>query len=169
MAKALIESGWTSAAAVLVRSGRGAAARRGGVGDATRSATDVAGSLRHLVVYGVVAMAGVQLAFFNAVRTLDVGVALLLEFLAPGAARAVDRAAHPDAAGTRDAAGAGADVVGLVFVLDLAGAGSVDPFGVLWGLLAAVCVAAFFVLPSASTTTCRPSSWPRAAPWSGPS
>ena len=147
MAKALIESGWTSAAAVLVRIGGAAlllglaalVMRRGRL-RISRS------SLRHLVVYGIVAMAGVQLAFFNAVRTLDVGVALLLEFTAPVLLvlwTALRTRTVPARATT---AGALVTIVGLVLVLDLAGAGSVDPFGVLWGLLAAVCVAAFFVL-----------------------
>ena len=41
------------------------------------------GRLRRLVVYGVVAVAVAQLCYFNAVQYLSVGVALLLEYLAP--------------------------------------------------------------------------------------
>jgi drug/metabolite transporter (DMT)-like permease len=147
MAKALIESGWTSAAAVLVRIG-GAAVLLGLLAVVMRRGRlrMSAGSLRHLVVYGVVAMAGVQLAFFNAVRTLDVGVALLLEFTAPVLLVSWTALRTRTLPARATAAGAALTLVGLVLVLDLAGAGSVDPFGVLWGLLAAVCVAAFFVL-----------------------
>ncbi|MFA9444903.1 DMT family transporter [Egicoccus sp. AB-alg6-2] len=147
MAKALIESGWTSAAAVLVRIG-GAALLLGAVALVVRrgrvrvSAT----SLRHLVVYGIVAMAGVQLAFFNAVRTLDVGVALLLEFTAPVLLVLWTALRTRTLPARATMLGAALTVVGLVLVLDLAGAGSVDPVGVAWGMLAAVCVAAFFVL-----------------------
>jgi len=103
-------------------------------------------SLRTLVAYGVVAMAGAQLAFFNAVRTLDVGVALLLEFTAPvllvlwTAARTRCR---PHSA---TIVGAVLTMIGLGFVLDLTGTGGIDLAGIGWGLLAAVCLAAFFVL-----------------------
>jgi len=79
MGKALIEAGWTSGAAVLVRIG-GAAIL---LGAATlvlhRGRLRITrASWRTLAIYGIVPVAGVQLAFFNAVRTLDVGVALLL-------------------------------------------------------------------------------------------
>ena len=40
-------------------------------------------------------------------------------------------------------------MLGLVLVLDLTGGGSIDPVGVLWGLGAAVGLAAYFVLPRA--------------------
>lgn len=38
---------------------------------------------RTVLLYGVFAISGVQLCFFNAVQHLSVGVALLLEYLAP--------------------------------------------------------------------------------------
>src|SRR6266511_2523201 len=43
-------------------------------------------------------------------------------------------------------AGSVAALLGLVFVLDLAGGGRLDPIGVLWGLAAGVGLAAYFVL-----------------------
>ena len=36
-----------------------------------------------IVVYGALAVAGCQLAYFNAVNYMEVGVALLIEFTAP--------------------------------------------------------------------------------------
>ena len=36
-----------------------------------------------MVAYGVVAVAGAQLCYFSAVQYLSIGVALLLEYLAP--------------------------------------------------------------------------------------
>jgi drug/metabolite transporter (DMT)-like permease len=147
MAKALIESGWTAGAVVLVRLG-GAAALLCVVAAVSLRGRWRPGlpALRTLLLYGVVAMAGVQLAFFNAVRTLDVGVALLLEYLAPvlllvwTAARARSMPRLPTLLG------AGLTLVGLAFVLELTGTGSLDPAGVAWALLAAVCLAAFFAL-----------------------
>jgi drug/metabolite transporter (DMT)-like permease len=148
MAKALIDAGWTAGAAVLTRLAGAAVLLSAAVLVARRGRVPRLGvrSVRSLVLYGVVAMAGTQLAFFNAVRTLDVGVALLLEFLAPVLllgwtslrTRSVPRVAT--------LFGAGLTLVGLVFVLDLTGAGQVDPVGVAWGLLAAVCLGGFFLL-----------------------
>jgi drug/metabolite transporter (DMT)-like permease len=93
-------------------------------------------------------MAGTQFAYFNAVRTLDVGVALLIEFLAPvlllawtaGRTRTLP---HPVTL-----AGAAVAVAGLLLVIDPRGAGPLDPAGVLWGLTSAVGLSTFFVLSS---------------------
>lgn len=147
MGKALIEAGWSSAAAVLLRLGGSAVLllvlallleRR-------RLRLDRA-RLKVLVVYGIVAMAGVQLAFFNAVRTLDVGVALLLEYLAPVLLLAWTSMRARKRPPTPTLVGAGLTLVGLVLVLDLTGAQTVDPVGVAWGLTAAVCLAGYFSL-----------------------
>lgn len=147
MGKALIEAGWTAGAAVLVRLagaavllGVAALVRYRGRLPLTRR------SVPTLAVYGVVAMAGVQLAFFNAVRTLDVGVALLLEYLAPVLLLAWTSARTRTLPRTATLLGAGATLLGLVLVLDLTGAGSVDPAGVAWGLVAAACLSGYFVL-----------------------
>jgi drug/metabolite transporter (DMT)-like permease len=147
MGKALLEAGWSPAAAVLLRLG----------GSAVLLLVVAALLERHrlrldrrrlqvLAVYGVVAMAGVQLAFFNAVRTLDVGVALLLEYLAPVLLLAWTSARARKRPPTPTLVGAGLTLIGLVLVLDLAGARSVDPIGVAWGLVAAVCLAGYFTL-----------------------
>jgi drug/metabolite transporter (DMT)-like permease len=147
MAKALIEVGWTAGAAVLVRLGGAAVILGIAVALSRRGRPRLsAGSLRSLVLYGVVAIAGTQLAFFNAVRTLDVGVALLLEFLAPVLLLAWTSLRARTLPRLATLVGAGLTLVGLVFVLDLTGASGVDPIGVAWGLLAAVCLGGFFVL-----------------------
>jgi drug/metabolite transporter (DMT)-like permease len=149
MAKALIETGWTSGAAVLVRLGGAALVLTVAATVALRGRwRPRAASVRALVTYGVVAMAGAQLAFFNAVRTLDVGVALLLEFLAPVLLLAWTALRTRVRPATSTLAGAALTMVGLAFVLELTGSASLDPFGVAWGLLAAVCLCVFFVLSS---------------------
>lgn len=147
MAKSLLEIGWTAGAAVMVRlSGAAvvlciaaAVTLRGGWRPS-------ASSLRTLVIYGFVAMAGAQLAFFNAVRTLDVGVAILLEFLAPVLLLAWSSVRSRTLPGVPTLFGAALTLVGLAFVLELAGASTVDPVGVAWGLMAAFCLGVFFVL-----------------------
>jgi len=108
-------------------------------------------SLR-LLAYGLVAIALAQLCFFSAVQYLSVGVALLLEYLAPVMligwhwARSHRRPAWPVLAG------AALSMVGLAFVLDLRGGLSLNPIGVAWGLAAAVCLSAYFLLSEENGT-----------------
>ena len=98
------------------------------------------------LAFGVVAVALAQLCFFSAVQYLSVGVALLLEFLAPVMligwhwARSRTRPAWPVLAG------AGLSIIGLAFVLDLRGGFTLNPVGVAWGLGAALCLSGYFLL-----------------------
>ncbi|MEX1177052.1 MAG: DMT family transporter [Nitriliruptor sp.] len=147
MGKALIETGWTAGAAVFVRLGGAALVLCLAALIGTRGRVRLgAASVRTVVLYGVVAMAGAQLAFFNAVRTLDVGVALLLEFLAPVLLLAWTALRSRTLPAARTLGGAALTLVGLALVLEVTGDTSVDPMGVVWGLLAAVCLGAFFVI-----------------------
>ncbi len=148
-AKALIASGWTAGGAVLVRLG-GAATVLLLVGTVIyRGRWPLGpGAARTLFIYGAVAMAGTQFAYFNAVRTLDVGVALLIEFLAPVLLLAWSAARTRTLPPAATLAGAAIALVGLVLVIDPRGAGPLDPVGVLWALAAAVGLSTFFVLSS---------------------
>lgn len=148
-AKALIEAGWTSGGAVLVRLGGAAVVLilLGTVHYRGRWPLR-AGSGRVLVLYGTVAMAGTQFAYFSAVRTLDVGVALLIEFLAPVLLLAWSALRTRRLPAGMTLAGAAIALTGLVLVIDPRGAGPLDPVGVAWALAAAVGLSAFFVLSS---------------------
>jgi drug/metabolite transporter (DMT)-like permease len=153
LARSLLDVGWSPAAVVATRVG-GAflillipclfLLRRIGLPTGRQS-------LR-LLAYGLVAVALAQLCFFSAVQYLSVGVALLLEYLAPVMligwhwARSHRRPAWPVLAG------AGLSMVGLVFVLDLRGGLSLNPIGVAWGLAAAVCLSAYFLLSEENGT-----------------
>lgn len=155
-AKSLLEAGWSPAAAVTARivvaalvllapalvllRGRWHLLRRNAV---------------LLLSYGVVAVAAVQLAFFTAVSTLSVGVALLLEYLGVVLVVLWLWARHGHRPRRWTVVGIGLAVVGLVLVLDVLGGMRVDGVGVLWALGAAVGLAAFFVL-SARTGTGLP-------------
>src|SRR5690348_12887881 len=81
LARGLMDAGWSSAAAVVVRLLVGAAVL---VPLALRHLRGRWGLLRrHLglvTAYGLVAVAGCQLAYFNAVAHMQVGVALLIEY-----------------------------------------------------------------------------------------
>ncbi len=108
-------------------------------------------NLRMVVVYGVVAVAGCQFAYFNAVRHMDVGAALLIEYTAPVAVIGwlwLRRGQRP---GRLTVAGAGLAGIGLLLVLDLVSGADVSVTGVLWALLAMIGVAVYFVVSAEDT------------------
>ena len=146
-AKALINAGWTPGAAVLARLGGGAVVLLvvGTVVHRGRWPIDRS-AVRTLLLYGAVAMAGTQFAYFNAVRTLDVGVALLIEFLAPVLLLAWTTLRTRTLPSRATMLGAAVAIAGLVLVIDPRGAGPLDPVGVAWALAAAVGLSGFFVL-----------------------
>ena len=106
---------------------------------------------RLVLGFGLVAVAGTQLCYFAAVERLPVGVALLLEYLAPvllvGLAWARTRRVPP----RLTLAGCVVAVAGLVLVVDPGGARP-DLVGVLFALGAAVGLGSYFVLSARPTT-----------------
>jgi drug/metabolite transporter (DMT)-like permease len=156
LAAALIDAGWTPAAAVTARIATAALVL---TVPAVLQLRSTWGALRRgagpVVAYGLVAVAGCQLAFFNAVQHLSVGVALLLEYLGTVLVVAWVWWRHGQRPRRLTVAGAGAAVLGLLLVLDVTGSSDLDLIGVLWGLAAAVGLATYFVI-SASTETNLP-------------
>lgn len=146
LGKGLLEAGWSPGAAVLVRAVVGAAVLAVPAALALRGRWHLLRADAGLVVaYGVIAVAGCQLAYFTAVQTVSVGVALLLEYLAPAllVLLAWARGRRPS---PLVALGTVLALAGLVLVLDLTGSVRVDPVGVAWALLAACGLAAYFAL-----------------------
>ncbi len=147
LASALIAVGWSANGAVLVRLG-GAAAILLIVLAVTRPGVLVA--LRAdgpaLVLYGVLATAMVQVAFFNALRYLPVAIALLLEYLGPilviGWVWLVRR--RPPS--RRTLAGGAIALVGLSLVVQVWSGGGLRAEGLAWGFTAAVCQASYFLI-----------------------
>jgi drug/metabolite transporter (DMT)-like permease len=153
LARSLLDVGWSPAAVVIMRAG-GAflillipcwfLLRRIGLPTGRQSA--------RLLAYGLVAIALAQLCYFSAVQYLSVGVALLLEYLAPVMligwhwARTHRRPALPVLGG------AALSITGLAFVLDLGDGLTLDPVGVAWGLAAALCLSAYFLLSEDNST-----------------
>lgn len=156
-AKALLETGWTPGAAVTARL----------TGAALILAIPAVLALRGrwhqlkdnwvtIGLFGLIGVAACQLFYFNAVARLSVGVALLLEYLAPViivlwlwiASRKLPR--------PLTVAGSLLSLGGLVLVLDLTGAVKVDFVGVLWGLAAAVCLAIYFFITAKENETLPP-------------
>lgn len=157
-AKSLLESGWSPGAAVGIRLGGAALVLVVPILLTLRGRWSVL--LRGwpmIVAYGLVPIAACQLFYFNAVQHLSVGVALLLEYLAPVLIVGWLWLRTQRAPRSLTAVGAVIAMAGLVLVLDLFG-GSVtlSPIGVMWGLLAAVCLAAFFLMSAHSDDALPP-------------
>ncbi|HEX8628463.1 MAG TPA: EamA family transporter [Catenuloplanes sp.] len=146
-ARSLIEAGWSAEAAVAARVGVAALVLAVPAAWALRGRWHV---LRRNVgmigVFGLLAVAAAQACFFNAVQYLPIGVALLLEYLGIILVVGWMWAVHGQRPRRLTVAGSATAVLGLVFVLDLTGAAGLDVLGVLWGLGAAVGLAAYFVL-----------------------
>ncbi len=105
---------------------------------------------RTIVAFGALAVATAQLMFFAAVDRMDVGIALLLEYMAPVLLVVVAWVRTRRRPVPLVTAGVVAAVAGLVCVLDLTGA-TPDPLGVLFALCAMVGAASYFVLSARPT------------------
>ena len=145
--KPLLEAGWSPAAAVTVRAliggvillpvalvllrGRWSAVRRGAW---------------RIAIMALIGVAGTQLVYFAAVQRVPVSTAILLEYMAPillvgfvwVRTRTVPRAVV--------LIGSVVAVAGLVLVVSPTGSGSLDPLGLLFGALAMIGCAVYFVL-----------------------
>jgi drug/metabolite transporter (DMT)-like permease len=151
-ADSLIKAGWSPAAAVTVRislsalfltipalislRGRWALLRR---------------DARRVAAYGLIAVAGCQLFYFNALESIPVGVALLLEYLGSVLVVGWVWLRHGERPRWLTVLGSVAAIAGLVMVLNLTGSTHVNPIGVMWGLLAACGLAVYFVLSASGT------------------
>jgi drug/metabolite transporter (DMT)-like permease len=164
-AASLISAGWSPGAAVLARvtaaallltvpalvqlRGRRAALRR----EAGRAAA-----------FGLFAVAGCQLFYFNAIARIPVSVALLIEYLGTILVVGWLWLRHDQRPRRLTIAGAVTAITGLALVLNLGSAGRIDPLGVVWALLAAVGLAIFFLLSASSDHESLP---PLAMTWIG--
>jgi len=146
VARSMLDAGWSPGAVVTLRIGVAALvmlvptalALRGRWGVLRRRA-------RLVVVYGVMAVAGAQLAYFSAIQHLSVGVALLIEYLAPVLIVGYLWARTGRRPGRLTVAGVVLSLLGLILVLDLTGEVRISLVGVLWALLAAVGLSVYFL------------------------
>ena len=147
LGKGLFEAGWSPVAAVSARI----------VIAAIALAIPTAISLRgraHLLIrnaplviaYGAIAVLGCQVAYFQAVSHMQVGLALLIEYTAPIGVIGWLWLRHGERPSRGTALGGGIVLVGLVPLLDLFSGGAVSLVGVGWALLAMTGVAVFFLL-----------------------
>ena len=147
LAKGLFESGWSPTSAVSARI----------VIAALALAVPTVNSLRgraHLLLrnaplvlaYGAIAVLGCQIAYFQAVAHMQVGLALLIEYTAPVAVIGWLWLRHGDRPSRATVIGGVIALIGLVPLLDLFSGGSVSLVGLAWALLAMACVAVYFLL-----------------------
>jgi drug/metabolite transporter (DMT)-like permease len=156
-AKALLETGWSPGAAVTARL----------TGAALILAVPAVVALRGrwhqlrtnwvtILLFGLIGVAACQLFYFNAVARLSVGVALLLEYLAPVIIVLWLWAASRKRPRILTFGGTLLSLAGLVLVLDLTGAVKIDIVGVLWGVAAAVCLAIYFFITAKENDSLPP-------------
>jgi drug/metabolite transporter (DMT)-like permease len=147
LATGLMDAGWSPAALVLCRVTVGALVLLGPALAALRGRWHLLrANAGLLTAYGLVAVAGCQLAYFNAVDRLPVAIALLIEYAAPVAVVGWLWARHRQRPRGLTVVGAAVAIAGLMLVLDVLSADSVDGLGVLWALGAMVGCAFFFVV-----------------------
>src|SRR3954469_24595967 len=136
-ARSLIDAGWSAEAAVAARVGIAAVLLAVPAVLALRGRWRVMRrSLGTVGLFGLLAVGGAQVGFFNAVRYLPVGVALLLEYSGIILVVLWMWAVHGDRPRRLTVAGAIAALAGLALVLNLTGSAGIKVAGVLWGLLA---------------------------------
>ncbi len=114
--------------------------------------------------YGLIAMAGCQLCYFSAIQRMPVGVALLLEYLGVVLVVGWLWLRHGQRPRRLTTIGGAAAIIGLILVLNLAGSAHISLAGVIWGLLAAVGLAAYFLLSAAEQAEPLP---PIVMAWAG--
>jgi len=154
--KPLLESGWSPGAAVLFRISvaalllviPGLIALRFDLRPLWRAKWTV-------LVYSVVAVAGVQLAFYTAIARIPVSTALLIEYLAPVALVAFAWLRTRRTPQFVVLAGSVVAIAGLVLVIGPAG-GDLDPVGVVIAGIAMLGVAVYYVLGERSDTGVPP-------------
>jgi drug/metabolite transporter (DMT)-like permease len=147
--RSLTDAGWSPAAAVLAR------VAIAGVVLAVPAVVALRGRWRALrrnagfvSVFGLVAVAGCQVFFFNAIERLSVGVALLIEYMGVVLVVGWLWARHGNRPRRLTVIGSVVALLGLTLVLDVTGGAHLDAIGVLWALAAAAGLAGYFLLSS---------------------
>lgn len=147
LAKGLLDAGWSAGAAVTARILIAAAVLLVPGLLALRGRWNVLSrNIGVLVAYGAIAVAGCQLAYFNAVGYMPVGVALLIEFTSPVVVVLWMWLRHKQRPTLQTVGGAALAAVGLVLVLDLVSGTSLNPVGVLWALGAMAGAAVYWIV-----------------------
>ncbi len=159
LARPLLDAGWSAGSVVLCRIGLGAlVVVPFGVRALRGQWRLVRDNAALIVLYGLLAVAGAQFAYFSAVSRMQVGPALLIEYTAPAAVVVWFWLRHGQRPGAITLAGAGVCALGLVLVLDLLSGADLNTTGVLWALAAMVGCATYFIINGDDSTGLPPLS-----------
>ena len=145
-AKPLLAAGWSPAAAVTVRLALAALVL------AVPAALTLRGRWHLLtrvwkpvLLYGLFGGAMVQVAYFNAIRYIDIGIALMVEYLGVVLVVLWGWLRTRRRPGWVTLGGIAVAIVGLAVVLNPGDLAGVDPRGLAWAALAAFGMAVYFV------------------------
>ncbi|MCM3696483.1 EamA family transporter [Microbacterium oleivorans] len=146
IAKPLLEGGWSLAAVLAIRMGVAGLVLSPALVHTLRRRPDFL--RRHgvsLVAFGLIPVVGCQIFYFSALQRMPVGVALLIQYLAPVMLVLFVWARTRRAPSRTVLIGSVVAMAGLVLVVDIAGA-RFDLLGTVFALLAAVCACVYFVM-----------------------
>lgn len=150
-ASALMSAGWSAGAAVTARVVFAALVLLPPTLIMLRGSwAQVRRAWRSIVVFGVLAVGVCQLAFFLAVQFIAPSLALLIEFMGPVLLMFYVWARTRVSPGLITLLGAGIAVLGLIAVSGIGVGGALHPLGLLFGLFAAIGVAAYFAIGARS-------------------
>jgi drug/metabolite transporter (DMT)-like permease len=102
--------------------------------------------LVRLILFGVFGVALVQLFYFLAIRRLDLGVSLVIQYLGPLIVALYARFVLKEHVRRRLWLALAAAIAGLTLVVDLWHGVSLDGLGVIWSLCSAVTFAAYMLM-----------------------
>jgi drug/metabolite transporter (DMT)-like permease len=147
MAKYLIAAGMVPMEAVWVRMAGAGALMIAVLAVVKPSALRIPRSrLPFFAMYAIIAVAGVQSLYFAAITRLPVGVALLLEFMAPVMVVVWVRFVRKVRLARAAYVGAVIAVIGLAIVVEVWAGLRLDALGLLLALLAGACCAGYFLM-----------------------
>ncbi len=157
LAKSVLTAEWSPGAVLAVRLSGAAAVML--VLAALAEPEGLRGSVHHLRTigaFGVIALAGVQATFFLSLEYLQVGVSLMIQFLAPIVVIGWDWVVRGRRPSDATLLGAAVALCGAALVIDVFDAGGLSLPGLGWAALSMLCNAAFFLLSARTSDSLRP-------------
>lgn len=112
--------------------------------------------LRTITAFGVVAVTGVQATFFLSLQYLQLGVSLMIQFLAPVVVIFWNWAVRRRRPSARTLVGAAVALGGAALVIDVFHTEGLSLAGLGWAALSMLCNAAFFLLSARTSDSLSP-------------
>ena len=150
-ASALMTAGWSPGAAAMARIGFAALVLAAPTAIMLRGSWQlVRRAWAQVLLFGALAVAACQLAFFIAVQFIAPSLALLIEFMGPVLLLLYTWLRSKVPPSLLTLLGAAVAVLGLVAIAGLVGGEALHPLGVIFGLVAAIGAAAYFAIGAKS-------------------